>query len=67
MMAGAGLLSEKSTAGWLLVVGLFGEISTIGWWLISQANRALNKAALPAFHSSIHDSGCCWIKPPSPR
>jgi hypothetical protein len=27
---------EKSTAGWLLMVGLFREKSTVGWWLISQ-------------------------------
>jgi hypothetical protein len=31
-MAGAGLLWEKSTAGWLLVAGLFWDKSTAGWW-----------------------------------
>jgi hypothetical protein len=38
-MAGAGLLWEKSTVGWLPVAGLFWEESTVGWWLISQTNR----------------------------
>jgi hypothetical protein len=39
LMAGADLLWEKSTVGWLLVADLFWEKSTAGWWLISQANR----------------------------
>jgi hypothetical protein len=39
-MVGAGLFSEKSTGGWLLVAGLFREKSTGVWWLISQANKA---------------------------
>jgi hypothetical protein len=39
LMAGADLLWEKSTAGWLLVAGLFWEKSTAGWWLISRTNR----------------------------
>jgi hypothetical protein len=38
-MAGADLLWEKSTAGWLLAAGLFWEKSTVGWWLISRTNR----------------------------
>jgi hypothetical protein len=40
LVAGADLFWEKSTIGWLLVVGLFWEKSTVGWWLISQANMA---------------------------
>jgi hypothetical protein len=39
-MAGADLLWEKSTVGWLLVADLFREKSTAGRWLISQTNRA---------------------------
>jgi hypothetical protein len=34
------LFWEKSTAGWLLVVGLLWEKSNAGWWLVSQANGA---------------------------
>jgi hypothetical protein len=44
----AGLLREKSTAGWL-VAGLLREKSTAGWWLISQANRSINPRNHP-FH-----------------
>jgi hypothetical protein len=46
LMAGAGLLWEKSTAGWLLVAGSLWEKSTAGWWLISQANRTVMFSAL---------------------
>jgi hypothetical protein len=34
-MAGADLLWEKSTGGWLLVAGLFWDKTTADWWLIS--------------------------------
>jgi hypothetical protein len=35
LVAGADLLWEKSTGGWLLVAGLFWEKSSADWWLIS--------------------------------
>jgi hypothetical protein len=51
LMAGAGLLWEKSTADWLMVAGLFWEKSTVGWWLISQANMALLASGVPVLAS----------------
>jgi hypothetical protein len=55
-MAGAGLLWEKSTAGWLLVTDLFWDKSTVGWWLISQANRLMN--AVSCTYSLQISLGC---------
>jgi hypothetical protein len=46
LMAGADLLWEKGTVGWLMVAGLFWEKSSAGWWLISRTNRLCLKLGL---------------------
>jgi hypothetical protein len=53
-MAGADLLWEKSTAGWLLAAGLFWEKSTVGWWLISRTNRLLDNQNTSNKIFSVH-------------
>jgi hypothetical protein len=71
------LFWQKSTAGWLLMVGLFWEKSTAGWYLISQTNRATQPVCeewwsvgeFPLFLNSYFEllqpvrlaGGWCWF------